>query len=261
MFKRLTVMLFAVALIFSASNLFAQKKSKKNEDAKTATEASAMPAQSTSKMKYKSQLDSVSYVIGFNWGNMLKRDSLMLDMQIIAKAMTDALFSRPTDLTEEQMQQVFTAFQKSYQEKNQLKAEAEKKVKEKEGAENKIKGDAYLEKCKKTDGFKATASGLQYKVLKTGTGKSPVDTSEVTVHYTGTLIDGTKFDSSIDRNEPATFPVNGVIKGWTEALKMMKEGDKWQIVIPSDIAYGPEGRPGIPPNSVLLFDLELIKVK
>jgi FKBP-type peptidyl-prolyl cis-trans isomerase len=101
---------------------------------------------------------------------------------------------------------------------------------------------------------------LQYKVITEGKGKSPQDTDSVTVHYRGTLIDGTEFDSSHKRGEPATFPVNQVIKGWTEALKLMKESAKWQLFIPANLAYGESGRPSIPPNSVLIFDVELFKI-
>ena len=113
----------------------------------------------------------------------------------------------------------------------------------------------------KAPGVTTTKSGLQYKVLKDGTGKSPKASDTVTTHYKGTLVDGSTFDSSYDRNEPATFPVDGVIAGWTEALQLMKEGSKWQLVIPSDLAYGPQGRPPvIPANSTLVFEVELLKV-
>ena len=124
----------------------------------------------------------------------------------------------------------------------------------------KKEGEAFLAANAKAPGVKTTKSGLQYKVLKDGTGKSPAKTDTVTTHYKGTLIDGTQFDSSYDRNKPASFQVDGVIKGWTEALQMMKEGSKWQLFIPWDLAYGPEGRPGIPPNATLVFEVELLKV-
>jgi FKBP-type peptidyl-prolyl cis-trans isomerase FklB len=126
---------------------------------------------------------------------------------------------------------------------------------------NKKEGEAFLAENKKKSGIKALPSGLQYKVITEGKGKSPKATETVTVHYRGTLIDGTEFDSSYKRGQPATFPVGGVIKGWTEALQLMKEGAKWQLVIPSDLAYGESGRQGIPPNAVLVFEVELVSIQ
>jgi FKBP-type peptidyl-prolyl cis-trans isomerase len=125
------------------------------------------------------------------------------------------------------------------------------------------KGEAFLKENAKKEGVKTTASGLQYKVLKEGTGKSPQATDKVEVHYKGTLLDGTEFDSSIKRGQPATFPLNRVIPGWTEGVQLMKEGAKYQFTIPSKLAYGESGTPGgpIPPNATLIFEVELISVK
>jgi FKBP-type peptidyl-prolyl cis-trans isomerase len=129
------------------------------------------------------------------------------------------------------------------------------------GATAKAEGDAFLAENAKKEGVKSTPSGLQYKVLTEGDGAMPAATDTVKVHYTGTFIDGKKFDSSVDRGEPATFGVDQVIPGWTEALQLMKVGSKWQLAIPSDLAYGPQGRGAqMPPNSVLLFDVELIEI-
>ena len=141
-----------------------------------------------------------------------------------------------------------------------LQAQRQEKSK-KEGEENKTKGDQFLAENKKKEGVQTTASGLQYKIITKGTGPIPKPDDTVKTHYRGTLIDGTEFDSSYKRGEPVTFGVNGVIKGWTEALLMMPVGSKWQLFIPSDLAYGPSGRPGIPPNSTLLFDIELISIE
>ena len=138
---------------------------------------------------------------------------------------------------------------------SQQKKESEQKGKSME------EGKKFLEENKKKSGVKETASGLQYKVLKEGSGKKPSVTDNVEVHYRGTLIDGTEFDSSYKRNQTVTFPLNGVIKGWTEGLQLMKEGSKYEFYIPSDLAYGASGTPGIPPHSTLVFEVELIKVK
>src|SRR5438445_4381701 len=129
------------------------------------------------------------------------------------------------------------------------------------GEKNKKEGMDFLAKNKTAEGVKTTPNGLQYKILKQGTGKTPTASDTVIAHYRGTLIDGTEFDSSYKRGEPSKFPVGGVIKGWTEALLLMPVGSKWQLFIPSDLAYGENGRPSIPPNSTLLFDLELISIK
>jgi len=132
---------------------------------------------------------------------------------------------------------------------------------ERKNAGAKKAGEDFLAQNKSKTGVTTTTSGLQYKVLKAGTGKMPSASSQVTVHYTGKLIDGTVFDSSVERNEPATFPVNGVIQGWVEALQLMKEGDKWELYIPSQLGYGERGAgQQIPPFSTLIFEVELIKV-
>ena len=128
-------------------------------------------------------------------------------------------------------------------------------------ADTKSAGDAFLAANAKKDGVTTTPSGLQYSVIKSGTGDSPKATDTVTVHYTGTTIDGTVFDSSVQRGTPASFPVNAVIPGWVEALQMMKVGDKWKLVIPANLAYGPQSpSPQIPPNSVLIFEVELLGI-
>ncbi len=133
--------------------------------------------------------------------------------------------------------------------------------KQQEAAENNKKKSAeFLEKNKSAAGFKVTASGLQYSVITEGNGATPKKEDTVKCHYTGTLIDGTKFDSSLDRGTPAEFPVAGVIPGWTEALQMMKVGSKYKLVIPPELAYGAQGRPGIPANSVLIFEVELLEI-
>ncbi len=147
------------------------------------------------------------------------------------------------------------------EEANKLIQEFLQELTEKKASEIKSIGEKFLEENKKNDNVKVTASGLQYVVDKEGTGEQPSATDEVTVHYTGKLLDGTVFDSSVSRGEPATFPLNRVIPGWTEGVQLMKEGAKYTFFIPSDLAYGPQGVPNaIPPHSTLIFDVELIKV-
>lgn len=202
----------------------------------------------------KDQKQKVSYGIGFNLGQNLMRDQLDLDPQILAKGIVDAMTKQKPQMTEDEIRATLIAFQQ------ELRQQQEAKMK-KAQAENVAKGKKFLEANAKKEGVKTTKSGLQYKVVKSGKGKTPGPEDRVTTHYRGTLIDGTEFDSSYKRNEPATFPVSGVISGWTEALQLMKEGDKWQLFIPSDLAYGERGSgPDIGPNEVLIFDIELLKV-
>lgn len=191
-----------------------------------------------------------SYAIGQQLGKNFKDNNVDFDADVLVMALKDAKDGKTSKMTQEEMGKAMQKLQESATQKQGQVAE-----------ENKKKGEEFLEKNKTNANVKTTPSGLQYVVEKEGAGKQPSETDEVKVHYTGTLTDGTKFDSSVDRGQPAEFPVNGVIKGWTEALKMMKEGSKYKLTIPADLAYGPMGRPGIPPNSVLLFDVELLEVK
>ncbi len=212
------------------------------------------PAFGAEKAELKTQKDKVSYAIGMDMGNSLKKNSIEVDPEMLVKGMRDALSGGKTLMTEQEVRETLVAFQTEFQAKQQekMKALAEK---------NKKEGEAFLAENKKKGGVKTLPSGLQYKVITEGKGASPKETDTVTVQYRGTLIDGTEFDSSYKRNEPATFPVNGVIKGWTEALQLMKEGAKWQLFIPANLAYGERGAGGvIGPNATLIFEVELIKI-
>jgi FKBP-type peptidyl-prolyl cis-trans isomerase FkpA/FKBP-type peptidyl-prolyl cis-trans isomerase FklB len=191
----------------------------------------------------------VAYAIGQQIGNGMKSQGLKIDTAILAASIDDVLQNKPARLTQEQMQAAMMKMRENMASKQ-----------ESEGKENLEKGSKFLEENKKKPNVKVTKSGLQYEVVAEGKGDSPKPEDTVKVHYTGTLIDGTKFDSSVDRGEPAEFPVGGVIPGWTEALQLMKPGAKFKLAIPSELAYGPQGRPSIPANSVLLFDVELIEV-
>ena len=194
-----------------------------------------------------------SYAFGLDIATKLNRQELDLDAKAFTAGISDGFAGKPA-LTEEQKQAAIMDLQKS--------AMAKAEEKQKAAAEKNLKaGEAFLAANAKKEGVKTTASGLQYKVIKSGAGPSPKPTDVVKVHYHGTLIDGTVFDSSVRRNTPATFPVNGVIPGWTEALQLMKVGDKWQLVIPAKLAYGEEGPGPIGPNSTLIFEVELLGIE
>lgn len=205
----------------------------------------------------KTTKDKVSYSIGVNIGANLKMNQFDLNTDLLLKGLKDALSTDTSVqrlMTDEEVTQTINAFQQELSAKQQ-------KMQEESAGKNKAEGEKFLEENKKKEGVVTLPSGLQYKVIKSGTGKTPKATDTVLAHYTGTLINGTKFDSSVDRGEPAQFPVNGVIKGWIEALQLMKEGDKWNLYVPSDLAYGPRGvNQMIGPNTVLIFEVELIKV-
>jgi len=203
----------------------------------------------------KDQKDKASYAIGLELGNSLKKGKVEANPDTLMKGLKDGLSGAKPLMTEEQVKETMTALQKEMMDKQ---AAAAKEA----GEKNELAGKKFLEENKKKEGVKTTASGLQYKVIKEGTGESPKETDMVITNYKGTTLDGTEFDSSYKRNEPATFPVNRVIKGWTEALLMMKPGAKYQLFIPSNLAYGERAvGKDIGPNSTLLFDVELIGIK
>ncbi len=198
--------------------------------------------------------DRASYIIGLNLGQSLKTQEVPVAMDLIIQGLKDGLGGSNPLLTQEEIQAAMQEFQAqlmtAQQEKMKVAGEANMKT-----------SQAYLDENKKKATVKTTASGLQYEVLTEGSGESPKPTDQVTVHYRGTLPDGTVFDSSYDRGEPATFPVNGVIAGWTEALQLMKPGAKYRLVIPPALAYAERGAGGdIGPNQALVFEVELISV-
>jgi FKBP-type peptidyl-prolyl cis-trans isomerase FklB len=198
----------------------------------------------------KDQKDKVSYSIGMNIGFNLSKQKVDINPDILAAGIKDAIAGKPL-LTQDQVKDVMAQFEKDMEQKQK---EA--------GEKNKAEGAKFLEENKKKPGIKTTASGLQYKVEKEGTGAQPKATDMVTVNYRGTLMNGTEFDSSYKRGQPATFPVNGVIKGWTEALQLMKIGSKYQLWIPPNLAYGERSvSPELGPNSTLIFEVELMDAK
>jgi FKBP-type peptidyl-prolyl cis-trans isomerase FklB len=192
----------------------------------------------------------ISYAIGLQIGESLKAEGVPLDQAALSAAVADVINGADPRLSNEDIQKALVDFQEQKIQYMEQKANI-----------NKSKGAEYLTANKAKDGVKVTDSGLQYRVVTTGSGSSPSPTDMVTVHYRGTLINGEEFDSSYSRNEPATFPVNGVIQGWQEVLPMMKEGDKWEVTIPSGLAYGERGTgSGIGPNETLVFEIDLITV-
>lgn len=195
------------------------------------------------------------YAIGHNFGSRFKADSIELDIAQFMQGVQDGYAGKASRITPEQAQAAIVEIQRQLMARQ---AEQQKKASDK----NKTDGDAFLAKNKTQPGVITTASGLQYQVVEPGQGDSPTINDTVTVHYTGTLVDGTVFDSSTKRGQPATFPVNAIIPGWTEALQLMKPGAKFKLVLPSELAYGEMGAGNvIGPNAVLLFDVELISVE
>jgi FKBP-type peptidyl-prolyl cis-trans isomerase len=213
------------------------------------TAQEAKPPSAGGAAELKTLEDKAAYAIGLNMGKRLLEDELPVNPDLIAKGFVDGLKKSKPLLTEEQIIATMTEFSKVMQ----AKATAKNKVAADKGA-------AYLAENKKKKGVKTTESGLQYEVITTGKGPSPKKTDKVKVHYHGTFVDGKVFDSSVEAKEPASFKVNEVIPGWTEALQLMKVGDKWRLSVPSDLAYGPSGRGPIPPNAVLIFEVELLDI-
>jgi FKBP-type peptidyl-prolyl cis-trans isomerase len=215
--------------------------------------APAPPGQSQAG-KPASVEDRASYVIGYNLGRTLKQNDVKANTDLIVKGLTAGLSGEKGMLTDEEMQSTMQAFQQQVQAQQQAKAKVV-------GEKNKTEGEAFLAKNKARAGVKTTASGLQYEVLKEGTGPNPKPTDTVTVNYKGTLMDGTTFDSSYDRGQPATFVLNQVIPGWTEGVQLMKPGAKYKFYLPSSLGYGEQGAGGvIGPNAPLVFEVELLSI-
>ncbi len=207
------------------------------------------------KQSLKTKKDKVSYSIGWDIGSSFKKQSIDMNFDALLMGIKGAAGDAKSLLTEDEIKDVLQEFQVEQREKmTKQRSESEGK--------NKKEGEEFLAKNKKEKGIKVTSSGLQYRVIKEGKGAKPGKNDKVTVHYEGKLIDGTVFDSSYDRGSPATFPVGGVIPGWTEALQLMKAGSKCELFIPSELAYGTRGAGGnIGPNATLIFTVELISIE
>lgn len=213
--------------------------------------ASGFAAEAPAKMSEKEQ---VGYSYGYMNGSQMKAQGIDLPLEKILEGLRAGYLGEKSVVPEQDMRKSLDAFRKEIMAK---RAEEMKKA----GEQNKKDGEAFLAENKKKDGIVTTGTGLQYKVLTAGKGKKPSADDSVKVHYRGALLNGTEFDSSIKRGQPATFAVKGIIPGWQEALQLMKEGDKWQLFIPSDLAYGERGAPPmIGPNQTLQFEVELLEV-
>jgi FKBP-type peptidyl-prolyl cis-trans isomerase len=220
--------------------------------AKTDVKATEPNTKAEKKEVFADNMEKVSYAIGFFNGSSFKRDSVDIRVDAFVKGLKDGMSGNGL-ISEDEMRTALMAFGQ------EMRTKAAEKLKV-QGEENKKKGEEFLKANETKEGVKKTASGLQYKVITEGTGAVPKATDTVKVHYKGTLIDGKEFDSSYKRGEPVEFPVNGVIAGWTEALQLMKVGSKYQLFIPTALAYGENAPPSIGPNQVLIFDVELLDI-
>jgi FKBP-type peptidyl-prolyl cis-trans isomerase FklB len=222
---------------------------------KTSTTHKSTAAKSATPLTLKTDEEKFSYALGMKMGANFKKQGVSVNAAILERGVKDAMAGGKTLLTEEQAQTALMQVQNELRQKQQEKMQAE-------ASENKKLGEAFLAENKTKDGVKTLPSGLQYKILTEGSGPKPVASDTVECNYRGTLIDGKEFDSSAKHGGPATFPVSGVIKGWTEALQMMPVGSKWQLFIPPDLAYGERGAgPDIGPDSTLVFEVELVSIK
>jgi len=205
-------------------------------------------------LKLETENEKINYSVGYQLGGDFKRQEVEIKSDMLLQGIEDAITGDKPFLDEQERRATLMALAQ------RVKAEQKQKMQQ-QGAEALKAGEAFLAENSGKEGVTTLPSGLQYKVITAGEGKSPQKSDKVTVHYRGTLIDGTEFDSSYSRNKPATFGVGQVIPGWTEALQLMKEGDKWEIYLPSKLAYGERGAGAkIPPDSTLIFEIELISV-
>lgn len=242
--------IFAVAMI--AAVAIALPGSDQQANAQESLPAQGNAAEgSLANASYQQQ---VSYALGLNIGNDMRQNGVPVDLESLTAGIADALTQAEQKLSDAECQAVLGRFQQEMQQKAQERMADI-------ATENKAKGEAFLAENAKKEGVTTTDSGLQYKVIEEGSGASPTARDTVRCHYHGTLTDGTVFDSSYERGQPAEFPVGGVIAGWTEALQLMKVGGKWEVYLPSDIAYGARGAGGaIGPNETLIFTIELLDI-
>jgi FKBP-type peptidyl-prolyl cis-trans isomerase FklB len=260
-----TITVLVSGILASGTILAQQSPTPAQSTSPSATTSSKAPTSTAKKpgtgaktaapLTLKTQKEKFSYSLGMKMGENLHKQSVPVDPAIFARGMRDALAGGKTLLTDEEAQAVLGQMQKEMHDKQQAKMQEE-------GAGNKKQGDAFLAANKSKEGVVALPSGLQYKILKAGTGPKPTANDTVECNYRGTLINGKEFDSSYKRGQPADFPVGGVIKGWTEALQLMPVGSKWQLFVPADLAYGDRGAGAdIGPGETLIFEVELMSIQ
>jgi FKBP-type peptidyl-prolyl cis-trans isomerase FklB len=261
MIKRITL---AALLLSSAYMACAEDTTPSASPAASpAASPTQSPAQSaTASSTFKNDKDKVSYSLGVDIGRTLQRLQLDLNEDALAQGIADVLGGKPMAMTDQELQETLQAFQQKMMQKQQESMAKKQDEMKAVAAKNKTDGRKFLDDNAKKTGVKTTSSGLQYKVIKEGKGEKPKDSDVVETNYRGTTIDGKEFDSSAKHGSTFSFPVNGVIKGWSEALKLMTIGSKWELYIPSELAYGDEGYgEDIPPGSTLVFEVELLGIK
>jgi FKBP-type peptidyl-prolyl cis-trans isomerase FklB len=260
--KSLALVVTLMAAMTLCGLTLAQTPATNSQPASSQSAAPAKPAPSTAKkttaatpFTLKTQKDKASYALGMNIGSGLHRQGVPVDPAVVARGLRDAMAGGKTLLTEDEMKAALTQLQSEVRQVQQAKSQEA-------GAANRKEGEEFLAANKSKEGVTALPSGLQYKVLTQGNGPKPTASDTVTCNYRGTLINGKEFDSSYKRGQPASFPVSGVIKGWTEALQLMPVGSKWQLFIPSDLAYGDRGAGAdIGPGETLIFEVELLSIQ
>ncbi len=280
----ITAVNFLAAAMMLMGNAQAQQTPAANtQQAPTAKEAAPAPAAGAQKapaaktgptakprtqpvLTLKTQKDKASYAVGLNVGRnlgaQLHQQSVEVDQAILLRGVKDALAGGKTLLTDDEVKATLSQLQTEVRTKQQEKMKVEQEKMKVAAEENKKEGAEFLAANKTKEGVVTLPSGLQYKILTEGAGPKPTATDTVACNYRGTLISGTEFDSSYKRGQPASFPVNGVIKGWTEALQLMPVGSKWQLFIPSDLGYGDRGSgPNIGPGATLIFEVELLSIQ
>jgi FKBP-type peptidyl-prolyl cis-trans isomerase len=243
--------LLTLGIVFSVGVMAQQTPAAKASSPSTTHKADS---KTSTALVLDTQKAKASYAIGINIAQSLQRDKIEVDTTILLQGLNDALGGKKLLMTDEEAKAAITAIQTEARARHEAEVKAV-------GEKNKKQGDEFLAANKTKEGVLTLPSGLQYKVLKQGDGPKPVATDTVVCNYRGTFIDGTEFDSSYKRNEPATFPVGRVIKGWTEILQLMPVGSKYQVVVPAELAYGDHASPQIGPNATLLFDIELLSIK
>lgn len=239
---RTYVVILALVCLIVISVYAAQRGSAEQAGTPSSAGETARPGA----VSLKTDVDKVSYTIGTQIGQNFRMQGIEINTESLMLGLKDGMAGRELALSEDERRQVMTNLQQ------RMMAE--------QAAANLAQGRAFLDANRAKEGVRVLPSGLQYKVIKEGTGQTPTAADKVRTHYRGTFINGKEFDSSYKSNKPAEFPVTGVIRGWTEALQLMKEGSKWQLYIPAELAYGEPGRPGIPPNSTLIFEVELLEI-